>query len=113
MSAAARARKPGFSARTQSSLAVSADGRQWVLLNCSPDLRQQIIATPQLHPKAGQLRHTPIAGVILTNGEVDAVADQSYAAIYRDHPFLEPADQALRLRQILERPDVRTTLHLN
>ena len=33
-----------------------------------------MIATPQLHPKAGQLRHSPIAGVILTNGEVDAVA---------------------------------------
>lgn len=44
--------------------------------------------------------------------EVDDVADQSYAAIYRDHPFLEPADQARRLRQILERPDVRTTLRL-
>jgi pyrroloquinoline quinone biosynthesis protein B len=37
-------------------------------------LRQQLNATPQLHPKAGALRHTPIAGVILTNGEVDAVA---------------------------------------
>jgi len=37
-------------------------------------LRQQLIATPQLHPKAGQLRHSPISGVILTNGEIDAVA---------------------------------------
>jgi len=27
-----------------------------VLVNASPDLRQQLIATPQLHPKAGQLR---------------------------------------------------------
>ena len=44
--------------------------------------------------------------------EVDDVADRSYAAIYRDHPFLEPSDQALRLRQILDRPDVRTALHL-
>ena len=59
---------------TQASIAVSADGDHWFLINASPDLRQQLIATPQLHPKAGKLRHSPIAGVILTNGEIDAVA---------------------------------------
>ena len=59
---------------TQASIAFSADGRHWFLVNASPDLRQQLIATPQLHPAAGQLRHSPIAGVILTNGEIDAVA---------------------------------------
>jgi pyrroloquinoline quinone biosynthesis protein B len=59
---------------TQASIAVSADGDHWFLINASPDLRQQLIVTPQLHPAAGQLRHSPIAGVILTNGEVDAVA---------------------------------------
>jgi pyrroloquinoline quinone biosynthesis protein B len=60
--------------RTQASIAVSADSEHWFLVNASPDLRQQLNATPQLHPRAGALRHTPIAGVILTNGEVDAVA---------------------------------------
>ena len=59
---------------TQASIAISADGEHWFLINASPDLRQQLIATPQLHPKAGQLRHSPISGVILTNGEIDAVA---------------------------------------
>ena len=59
---------------TQASIAISADDEHWFLVNASPDLRQQLIATPQLHPKAGQLRHSPISGVILTNGEVDAVA---------------------------------------
>src|ERR1700722_19806249 len=59
---------------TQASIAISADGEHWYLVNASPDLRQQLIATPQLHPKTGQLRHSPIAGVILTNGEIDAVA---------------------------------------
>ena len=59
---------------TQASIAVSADGEHWFLVNASPDLRQQLIATPQLHPKAGQLRHSPVSGVILTNGEIDAVA---------------------------------------
>jgi pyrroloquinoline quinone biosynthesis protein B len=59
---------------TQASIAISADGEHWFLINASPDLRQQLIATPQLHPKGLRLRHSPIAGVILTNGEVDAVA---------------------------------------
>jgi pyrroloquinoline quinone biosynthesis protein B len=59
---------------TQASIAVSADGDHWFLINASPDLRQQLIATPQLHPRAGELRHSPISGVILTNSEVDAVA---------------------------------------
>ena len=58
---------------TQASIAVSADGAHWFLINASPDLRQQVIATRQLHPKPGALRHSPIAGVILTNGEIDAV----------------------------------------
>jgi pyrroloquinoline quinone biosynthesis protein B len=59
---------------TQASIAISADGDHWFLINASPDLRQQLIATPQLHPKPGKLRHSPIAGVILTNGEIDAIA---------------------------------------
>src|SRR5712671_8094075 len=69
----ARSDHPGLRS-TQASIAVSADGAHWYLINASPDLRQQLIATPQLHPKAGQLRHSPISGVILTNGEIDAVA---------------------------------------
>lgn len=59
---------------TQASIAVSADDEHWFLINASPDLRQQLTATPQLHPKRGHLRHSPIAGVILTNSEIDAVA---------------------------------------
>jgi pyrroloquinoline quinone biosynthesis protein B len=59
---------------TQASIAISADGEYWFLINASPDLRQQLTVTPQLHPRVGSLRHSPIAGVILTNSEVDAVA---------------------------------------
>jgi pyrroloquinoline quinone biosynthesis protein B len=58
---------------TQASVAISTDGEHWFLINASPDLRQQLLATPQLHPKTGELRHSPISGVILTNGEIDAV----------------------------------------
>jgi pyrroloquinoline quinone biosynthesis protein B len=69
----ARSERPELQS-TQASIAISADGDHWFLINASPDLRQQLIATPQLHPAAGKLRHSPISGVILTNGEIDAVA---------------------------------------
>jgi pyrroloquinoline quinone biosynthesis protein B len=59
---------------TQASIAITSDDEHWFLINASPDLRQQLIATPQLHPRPGKLRHSPISGVILTNGEIDAVA---------------------------------------
>jgi pyrroloquinoline quinone biosynthesis protein B len=70
---AARTEHPELQS-SQASIAVSADGDHWFLINASPDLRQQLIATPQLHPKAGKLRHSPISGVVLTNGEIDAVS---------------------------------------
>ena len=60
-------------AGTQASIAVSADGRNWFLVNASPDIRQQINRTPALFPADGTIRHSPIAGVILTNGEIDAI----------------------------------------
>lgn len=69
----ARAGDPKALPRSQSSIAVSADDRRWVLVNASPDLRQQINANPQLHPKEGK-RHSPLVGVVLTNGDVDHVA---------------------------------------
>jgi pyrroloquinoline quinone biosynthesis protein B len=62
-------------ARTQSSLAASANGTDWVLFNASPDIREQITATPELQPpENGPLRSTPIRAVILTNADVDHIA---------------------------------------
>jgi pyrroloquinoline quinone biosynthesis protein B len=58
---------------TQASLAVSANGADWLLLNASPDLRQQIIATPELHPKIAP-RSSPIKAVALTGADVDALS---------------------------------------
>lgn len=45
--------------------------------------------------------------------EIDDVLDGQYAAIYRDHPFLQPSDQVHWFRRILSRTDIRTALHLN
>jgi pyrroloquinoline quinone biosynthesis protein B len=64
---------PRVKPRTQSSLAVSADGERWLVLNASIDLRQQILATPAMQPK-GEGRHSPIAAVLLTNSDVDHAA---------------------------------------
>jgi pyrroloquinoline quinone biosynthesis protein B len=63
---------PRVRARTQASLAVSADGARWTLLNASPDLRAQLSATPALHPSA--LRGSPIEAVVLTGAEIDQTA---------------------------------------
>ncbi|ANK80823.1 MAG: pyrroloquinoline quinone biosynthesis protein PqqB [Rhizobiales bacterium NRL2] len=65
--------EPGLVAQTQSSIAVSADGRRFCLFNASPDLRQQIERNPALHPRDG-LRDSPIRAAVLTNGDVDHVA---------------------------------------
>ena len=60
-------------ARTQTQLAFSVNSKEWFLLNASPDLRAQILATPELAPPKGS-RRSPIAGVFLTSADVDAVA---------------------------------------
>ena len=54
----------------QSSLAVSPSGRDWYLINAGPDVRAQIESFPALHPGPG-IRETPLAGVILTDAELD------------------------------------------
>jgi len=58
--------------RTQTQVAITEDGRSWFLLGASPDLRAQIEATPELHPRDG-LRQSPITSVVLANADVDHV----------------------------------------
>lgn len=69
----ARLGDPAASPCTQASIAITTDREHWFVLNASPDLRIQIERTPALHPSGG-LRSSPIAGVILTGGEVDTIA---------------------------------------
>ena len=66
------ARAGRIPAMTQSSVAVSADGRDWAILNASPDIRVQLAATPALHPTG--LRDMPLHSVLVTNGDIDHVA---------------------------------------
>lgn len=60
-------------ARTQSGVAVSADGENWFLINASPDLGTQMNAFPALHPRPPRVRQSRIAGVLLTNADLDHV----------------------------------------
>src|SRR5262249_21777737 len=59
--------------RTQSSLAVRPDGRQWFLFNVSPDIRAQIESFPPLHPSGDPPggRAVPLQAVLLTDAELD------------------------------------------
>lgn len=56
--------------RTQSSITVSGDGENWVLLNTSPDLLAQLAAFPPLQP-ARQIRDTGIQAVMLIDSQID------------------------------------------
>src|SRR5258708_221047 len=57
--------------RTQSSVAVTSDGRSWFLLNVSADVRGQVAAFSDLWPPENNRRGTTIAGCVLTDAEID------------------------------------------
>lgn len=69
----AREGSPHAKWRTQASVAVSADGERWVMLNASPDARQQLLQNRCLWPRS-RLRDSPVEAVVLTSAEVDHVA---------------------------------------
>jgi pyrroloquinoline quinone biosynthesis protein B len=111
----ARAGDPAARPATQASIAVSADERRWFVVNASPDLRQQIEANRCLQPTDG-LRTSPIAGVLLTNGDVDAIAgllhlrEGTRLALYAhpvvlkvldDNPVFEVLDRSVVARREL------------
>jgi pyrroloquinoline quinone biosynthesis protein B len=68
----ARAGDPAVPARSQESLAVSADGTRWSLLNASADIRSQFAAFAGLHPRP-DTRDVPLDTIVLTNAELDHV----------------------------------------
>jgi pyrroloquinoline quinone biosynthesis protein B len=68
----ARAGDPDVPPRSQPSLAVSADGVRWSLVNASPDVRDQLARAPALHPRAGT-RDVPLDTIAVTNADIDHV----------------------------------------
>jgi pyrroloquinoline quinone biosynthesis protein B len=68
------ARSGKIEPQTQSSIAISGGSEEfqsWWLVNASPDLTRQIESTPRLQPGRNASRNTPIAGVLLTNADID------------------------------------------
>lgn len=105
---------PSLRARTQDSIAVSADGDRWIVLNASPEIRAQIESFEALHPRAP--RHSPIAGVVLTNGDLDHVL--GLFSLRESHPIHVYATRVVRegvvantIHKTLERFPGQVTWH--
>jgi pyrroloquinoline quinone biosynthesis protein B len=79
-------------ARTQESVAVSADGGHWFLLNASPEIRQQIEGFDGLWPRAA--RHSPITGILLGNGDLDHCL--GLLSLRESHPLVVYATEPVR-----------------
>ena len=109
----ARAGDPAVKPRTQASLAVSADGRRWVLLNASPDLPAQLRAAPALHPNiSGPARNSPVQAVVISGGDIDCIAgllslrEGHRFALYAD-PFVQKIIDDNEVFSVLNRGCVR------
>lgn len=102
-------------ARTQESVAVSADGDSWFLLNASPEIRQQIESFPKLHPRAQ--RDTPIQGIVLTNGDLDhtlgllSLRESQPLALYSTQRVHRGFSEGNVLYRTLQRFEGQVTLH--
>src|SRR5580692_4193493 len=89
-----RSGDPRVRPATQASVAVSGNGSDWIVVGASPDLRQQILQTPRLWPRTPG-RDSPIAGVVLIGGDVDAIAgllvlrERQAFTVYAPRPLLD------------------------
>jgi pyrroloquinoline quinone biosynthesis protein B len=84
---------------------VSAGSGGWVLCNCSPDVLRQIEAFADLHPKAP--RHSPIAAIVLTNGDLDHVL--GLFSLRESYPLVIYATEGVR-RGLFEQNALARTL---
>ncbi|PXX58121.1 pyrroloquinoline quinone biosynthesis protein B [Nocardia tenerifensis] len=94
--------------RGQDCVAVSGDSRDWWLLNASPDIRTQLLATPALRPGPGP-RDTPVRGVLLTDAEIDhtlgltILRGAAELTVYAAPPVRDALTTDLPLRGLLDR----------
>jgi pyrroloquinoline quinone biosynthesis protein B len=75
-------------------VAVSADGKRWLLLNCSPDVGEQIEAFAPLQPH--ETRGTPIAGMLLTDANVDHLGGLATLRQSGEHRFVLRSSAVVR-----------------
>ncbi|MES1184549.1 MAG: pyrroloquinoline quinone biosynthesis protein PqqB [Myxococcales bacterium] len=101
--------------RTQETVAVSADGESWFLLNCSPEIRAQLESFPPLHPRT--LRDTPVQGIVLTNGDLDhclgllSLRESQPLALYASDRVRRGFTEGNVLYRTLSRFEGHTTWH--
>ena len=94
-------------ARMHNSLAVSADGKTWFLINATPDISQQIESHPAMHP-GPSLRSIPIEGIRRTDAELDhtigilSLRESAELEVYAASPVLNALIEAFPIRRILE-----------
>ncbi len=106
-----RSHKINAKPRSQTQLAFTVDDKYWFLINASPDLRAQILNTPELAPPISQPTGSPIAGVFLPSADVDAVAGLLHLREFQ--PFFVFATASLqrilkkenRIFNVLDRAD--------
>lgn len=105
--AAVRQNDPALTARTQSSIAVSRNGQDWLLINASPDLLAQVQAMPELQP-ARAIRDTGIAAVLLMDAQIDHVTGllmmrerRTALPIYATPQVFEELNTSLPLLRVL------------
>lgn len=93
--------------RTQNGAAVSCDGHTWYLINAAPDIRAQIEAKPSLQPGSA-IRSSPIAGVILTDAELDhtigllSLREGGTLNVYATAPVADALTESFPIRPMLE-----------
>jgi pyrroloquinoline quinone biosynthesis protein B len=102
------AREGAARPRYQASIAVSADGQRWFLLNASPDVRFQIEAFAPLRPPRGAVRGSGIDTVLLTNADLDhtlgllLLREGGRLRVYASSPTRRSLQAGLRLPALLE-----------
>jgi pyrroloquinoline quinone biosynthesis protein B len=94
--------------RTQSSIAVSEDGADWILINASPDILTQLRAHPDMQP-ARAIRDSGIAAVVLCDAQIDHVTGllmlrerTTPMPVYACEPVLDDLSTGLPLLPLLE-----------
>lgn len=87
--------------RSQSSVAISADGIRWFLLNASPDVREQLGRLSTAAPKG--MRHVPIEGILATDAELDhtlgiaLLREGQQLQLYATHAVVEVLNEDSRI----------------
>lgn len=102
----ARSRSAAVKSRLHASVALSADRKNWYLINATPDVHQQIESCPDLHPGPG-LRDSPLRGVLLTDAELDhtigllILREGTPLEIYGTRPVLRALEESFPLQSML------------